>query len=238
MNKSISIKEARVKKGISIVELSNALRIDQSIIDLLENELELPDKYKNYASSYKNSIYRYLGYHISSKNHLKDIPNDNTKLFLTIFFLLFTLIILCFLSLNIYLKFNEQISKKIFKKDEIYYDMQKFLSSKNIENIDHKLFLNSLFIVKRSDYSKKFIIVSNTPNPIYFKANNRDKKTIKFGEILFDSLVLDLESDFLIDISNIRYIDKIIYRGVEFKINMKSDFYLKNFEINKMEKLL
>ena len=50
--------------------------------------------------------------------------------------------------------------------------------------------------------------------PIYYKLHNLDNDTIQFGEILpSKSLILDSNDNFLIDISNISYIDKIIYEG-------------------------
>ena len=62
MKNLISIKEARIKKGLSINDLSKGLKLDPEIIRLLEENLQLPDKFKAYQSTYKKSIYRYLGY--------------------------------------------------------------------------------------------------------------------------------------------------------------------------------
>ncbi len=239
MSNTISIKEARTKKGLSLTDISKALNIDQSIIDLLEKDQELPEKYKSYRSSYIKSIYKYLGHKTFEKNHIKSIPVDNTMLILTTFFFIFSLVILVFLSSNIYFKYNNQILKKTFEKDIIFENIDNFLSSNNSQYIEHEFFLNSLYPIKRSDYSQKFILIPRYLKPVYYKTQNINKKTIEFGEILLDEpLVLDLDSDFLIDISNIRYIDKIIFRGIEYKIEMNSDYYLKNFNINKLEKLL
>ena len=59
------------------------------------------------------------------------------------------------------------------------------------------------------------------------------------GEILpSKSLVLDLNDNFLIDISNISYIDKIIYQGIEFKLKNEQNLYLKEFNVNKINQLL
>ena len=48
MKNLISIKEARKKKGISVHELSRALNLSTTIVELLDEDLELPDKYKFY----------------------------------------------------------------------------------------------------------------------------------------------------------------------------------------------
>ena len=102
MNNLISIKQARKAKGISLDELSNTLKIDKSIIECLEGDRELPKKFKSYKQSYKNSIYRYLGYIIDHTVNLKKLTEDNTKLILVIFFFLFSFCILVSLSINIY----------------------------------------------------------------------------------------------------------------------------------------
>ena len=47
-----------------------------------------------------------------------------------------------------------------------------------------------------------------------------------------------LNDNFLIDISNISYIDKIIYEGIEFKLKNQQNLYLKEFNINKINQLL
>ena len=73
MDKLISIKEARIKKGLSINDLSKALKLDIEIIRLLDDNLKLPKKYRSYQSTYKKSIYRYLGYEIKYKTF--SIPN-------------------------------------------------------------------------------------------------------------------------------------------------------------------
>ena len=66
-----------------------------------------------------------------------------------------------------------------------------------------------------------------------------DKKTIQFGEILqLNKIELNLNNDFLIDLSNIANIDKITYRGIEINLKNNYQFYLKDFNINKLETLL
>jgi hypothetical protein len=238
LNNLISIEQARKEKGVSIDELSKALKIDRSIIKCLEEGLELPKKFKSYQNSYTSSIYRYLGYSVEHSTNLKAIPEDNTKIILTIFFFLFSFFILISLSINIYSNFNSKISIKIFQKDEIYEEVERHLLSQSLEYIDHKNFLQSLEIKNRVAYNNNVIFEANTL-PIYYKLHHLDNDSIQFGEILpAKSLILDLNNNFLIDISNISYIDKIIYEGVEIKLNNKQNLYLKEFKINEIDQLL
>ena len=97
MDKLISIKEARIKKGLSINDLSKALKLDLEIIRLLDDNLKLPKKYRAYQSTYKKSIYRYLGYEIKYKSLVSDIPIDHTKFSVIYFLLLLVFIILILL---------------------------------------------------------------------------------------------------------------------------------------------
>ncbi len=238
MNNLISIEQARKAKGVSIDELSKALKIDRSIIKCLEEGLELPKKFKSYQKSYTSSIYRYLGYSVEHSTNLKAIPEDNTKMILTIFFFLFSFFILISLSINIYSNFNSKISIKVFQKDKIYEEVERHLLSQSLEYIDHKNFLQSLEIKNRVAYNNNVIFEANTL-PIYYKLHHLDNDSIQFGEILpSKSLILDLNDNFLIDISNISYIDKIIYEGVEIKLNNKQNLYLKEFNVNEIDQLL
>lgn len=239
MNNLISIEQARKAKGVSIDELSKALKIDRSIIKCLEEGLELPKKFESYQKSYTSSIYRYLGYSVEHSTNLKAIPEDNTKMILTIFFFLFSFFILISLSINIYSNFNSKTSIKIFQKDEIYEEVEKHLLSQSLEYIDHKNFLQSLEIKNRVAYNNNVVFEANTTLPIYYKLHHLDNGSIQFGEILpSKSLILDLNDNFLIDISNISYIDKITYEGVEIKLNNKQSLYLKEFKINEIDQLL
>ena len=239
MTKLISIKEARLKKNISIKELANALNLNINVIRALEEDLELPDKWKLYKVNYERSIYKYLGYTLPNSNNFQNIPNDYSKIILTSFFFIFSFIILFFSSLNVYLKYNQNLEIDIFEKDEIYVEVDKFVSQKNFENIDHHKFLDSLSVIKRINYSQKLELYVNDSSPIYYKLKNINQKTIEFGELLQQSKIeFDLNNDFLIDLSNIANIEKIIYRGIEIKPKNNYDFYLKDFNINKLEEIL
>jgi len=239
LDKLISIKEARIKKGLSINDLSKALKLDLEIIRLLDDNLKLPKKYKAYQSTYKKSIYRYLGYNINYKSSVSTIPNDYTKIYLVYFFLLLVFTILFLLSLNIYNKFNNQISFRDIEKDQIYNDVLNIANQYNLKELNHDAFINNLNPIRRISYSQKLSIFSKSNKTIYYKLLNNNKKTIQFGEILqSNELNLDLDNDFFIDLSNINNIEKIIYRGIEIKVNDFLNFYLVNFNIKDLETLL
>ncbi|MFL2534570.1 MAG: hypothetical protein ACJ0RM_06425 [Alphaproteobacteria bacterium] len=235
----ISIKEARLKKGLSIAELASSLKLDIKLVQLLDDDAEVPDKYKAYMSSYKRSIFNYLGYKIPFTNHFQESQYDYSKFLLTSFFLIFSIVILFFSSFNIYNKFNNQVGIKNFEKDKIYEDTLNFISKNNLENINYKDFIDLLVPLKRTNYSQTFVIQTNNLGPIYYKIKYIDKKTILFGELLqLNKIELDLNNDFLIDLSNIANIDKIIYRGIEINLKNNYKFYLKDFNINELETLL
>ena len=239
MKNLISIKEARLKKGLSISELAHSLNLDIKLVQLLDDDAEIPNKFKAYRSTYIRSIYTYLGYNIPFTNYFRESPYDYSKFLLTSFFLIFSLVILFFSSFNIYNKFNNQIGNKNFEKDKIYEDTLNFVSKNNLENINEKDFINLLAPSKRTNYSQTFILHTNNLGPIYYKINYIDKKTIRFGEILqLNKIELNLNNDFLIDLSNIANIDKITYRGIEINLKNNYQFYLKDFNINKLETLL
>ena len=100
MSEIISIKEARLKKGLSLEELAFALKLDKEIIRLLEEDLQLPEKFKAYRSTYKKTIYRYLGYKINYETKINQIPTDYSKIFIVNFLIILVLIIVIFFSYN------------------------------------------------------------------------------------------------------------------------------------------
>ena len=103
MNKLFSIKEVRLEKGISIEELAQRLKLSPLIIKKIENNEELPDKYKPYEKNFRNSILKLLDlYEVSGIVKINEIREDYTKLFLTIFSLSLVCIILFSLSYDIY----------------------------------------------------------------------------------------------------------------------------------------
>mgnify|MGYP003324784139 FL=1 len=239
MDKLISIKEARIKKGLSINDLSKALKLDLEIIRLLDDNLKLPKKYRAYQSTYKKSIYRYLGYEIKYKNSISDIPIDYTKLSIVYFLLLLVFVILILLSFNIYNKFNNQISFKEVEKDQVYNDVYKISNQYDLYELSHDDFIDNLIPLKRANYSQNLSIFAKPNKTVFYKIQNNIQKTLQFGEIIkSNELILDLDNDFFIDLSNINNIDKIIYRGVEIRLNKELNSYLFNFHIKDLETLL
>ena len=239
MKKLISIKEARIKKGLSINDISKALKLDLEIIRLLDDNLRLPKKYRAYQSTYKKSIYRYLGYEIKYKNVTNDIPVDYTKISLTYFLLLLIFVILTLLSLNIYDKFNNKNLSDDIEKDQVYLEILNLSSEYDLNELSHDEFINNLIVTRRANYSQKLSIFSKYNKTIYYKIQNNIRKNIQFGEILhYKELNIELDDDFSIDLSNISNVDKIIYRGIEIKINTELNSYLVNFNIKDLETLL
>ena len=239
MKNLISIKEARIKKGLSINDLSKGLKLDPEIIRLLEENLQLPHKFKAYRSTYKKSIYRYLGYEVKYKNSISDIPIDYTRLSIVYFLLMLIFTVLVLLSFNIYNKFNNQISIRNIDKDQVYMDVLNLSSQYNLNELSHDEFVNNLTLSSRVNYSQKVSIFSKSNKTIYYKIQNKNRKTIQFGEIFQSSeLNLDLDNDFLIDLSNINNVEKIIYRGIEIKVSEGLNSYLLNFNIKDLEALL
>ncbi len=239
MEKLISIKEARIKKGLSIDDLSKALKLDLEIIRLLDDNLKLPKKYRAYQSTYKKSIYRYLGYEVKYKNSIRDMPIDYTKLSLIYFIVLLIFTILVFLSLNIYNKFNNQISTRSIEKDQVYRDVLNISSQYELNELNHDDFINSLITLNRANYSQNLSIFAKPNKTIFYKIQNNLKNTLQFGEIIkSNELILDLDNDFFIDLSNINNIDKIIYRGIEIRLNKELNSYLFNFNVKDLETLL
>ena len=239
MEKLISIKEARIKKGLSINDLSKALKLDLEIIRLLDDNLKLPKKYRAYQSTYKKSIYRYLGYEIKYKSLVSDIPIDHTKFSIIYFLLFLVFIILILLSFNIYNKFNNQISFKEIEKDQVYRDVLNISSQYELNELNHDDFINSLIPLNRANYSQNLSIFAKPNKTIFYKIQNNLKNTLQFGEIIkSNELILDLDNDFFIDLSNINNIDKIIYKGIEIRLNKELNSYLLNFYIKDLETLL
>ena len=239
MEKLISIKEARIKKGLSIDDLSKALKLDLEIIRLLDDNLKLPKKYRAYQSTYKKSIYRYLGYEIKYKSLVSDIPIDHTKFSIIYFLLFLVFIILILLSFNIYNKFNNQISFKEIEKDQVYRDVLNISSQYDLNELSHDDFIKSLIPLNRANYAQNLSIFAKPNKTIFYKIQNNIKNTLQFGEIIkSNELILDLDNDFFIDLSNINNIDKIIYRGIEIRLNKELNYYLLNFYTKDLETLL
>ena len=211
-----------LEKCLSIEYLAHRLKIIPFIIKKIENNEELPEKYKSYEKIFRNSILQLLGlYEISSTVKLNDIPEDNTKLILTIFSLFLICTILFSLSIDIYKKFNSKSSLKFFERDQTYISIENKLSDFRYDEIDHEQFLNKLTLLKNNNFDNFFEISVLDNKIIYYKVSNNNQKTQKFGAITRDNpLYLYFNDDFSIDLSNINLIDKIVVNNSIYQIDV------------------
>ena len=239
MNKLFSIKEARLKKGLTVNQLATKLKMNTEIIQKIENNEELPDKFKSYEKIFRNSILKSLGlYENSSIVEVVPIPNDNTKLILTIFFFILVIIILFSLSFDMYKKFNFKSDFNLIEKDQIYLDAVKILSNFNYEEINHDQFINKLVLNNNNNIHNSFELSVLDNYSISYKIIDNIQKTINFGTITSDNpLKLDFNGDFSIDLSNIEFIDKIITNNSIYHINVDRPYVLKEFNINKLSEI-
>ena len=239
MNKLFSIKEARLKKGLTVNQLATKLKMNTEIIQKIENNEELPDKFKSYEKIFRNSILKSLGlYENSSIVEVVPIPNDNTKLILTIFFFILMIIILFSLSFDMYKKFNFKSDFNLIEKDQIYLDAVKILSNFNYEEINHDQFINKLVLNNNNNIHNSFELSVLDNYSISYKIIDNIQKTINFGTITSDNpLKLDFNGDFSIDLSNIQFIDKIITNNSIYHINVDRPYVLKEFNINKLSEI-
>lgn len=239
MNKLLSIKEARLAKGLTINQLAIKLKLSEEIIQKIENNEELPDKFRSYEKIFRHSILKSLGlYENSTVVELAPIPQDNTKLILTIFFFVLMVIVLFSLSFDMYKKFNLQSSLNLIEKDQIYLDAEKILSDFEYEEIDHKQFINKLELSKNNEIQNTFVLTVLDNYSISYKVIDNNQKTINFGTITPDNpLKLDFNGDFSIDLSNIQFIDKIITDNFIYHINVNKSYALKEFNISKLSEI-
>ena len=239
MNKLFSIKEARLKKGLTVNQLATKLKMNTEIIQKIENNEELPDKFKSYEKIFRNSILKSLGlYENSTVVEVAPIPNDNTKLILTIFFFILVIIILFSLSFDMYKKFNFKSDFNLTEKDQIYLDAVKILSNFNYEEINHDQFINKLVLNNNNNIHNSFELSVLDNYSISYKVIDNIQKTINFGTITSDNpLKLDFNGDFSIDLSNIQFIDKIITNNSIYHINVDRPYVLKEFNLNKLSEI-
>jgi len=239
LNKLLSIKEARLAKGLTINQLAIKLKLSEEIIQKIENNEELPNKLRSYEKIFRNSILKSLGlYEHSTVVELAQIPKDNTKLILTIFFFVLMVIVLFSLSFDMYKKFNLQSSLNLIEKDQIYLDAEKILSDFEYEEIDHKQFINKLELSKNNEIQNTFVLTVLDNYSISYKVIDNNQKTINFGTITPDNpLKLDFNGDFSIDLSNIQFIDKIITDNFIYHINVNKSYALKEFNISKLSEI-
>ena len=239
MNKLLSIKEARLAKGLTINQLAIKLKLSEEIIQKIENNEELPNKFRSYEKIFRHSILKSLDlYEHSTVVELAPPPKDNTKLILTIFFFVLMVIVLFSLSFDMYKKFNLKSSLNLIEKDQIYLDAEKILSDFEYEEIDHKQFINKLELSKNNEIQNTFVLTVLDNYSISYKVIDNNQKTINFGTITPDNpLKLDFNGDFSIDLSNIQFIDKIITDNFIYHINVNKSYALKEFNISKLSEI-
>jgi transcriptional regulator with XRE-family HTH domain len=235
LNNSSSIKEVRLSKGLSIEQLAANLKLSPMIIEKIENDQDLPDKFKSYEKIFRNSILKSLGMHDSSSVvKLNPIPEDNTKLILTIFSFILVSTILISLSFDMYKKFNAKSKLKFIEKDQIYLDVENIMSNFHHEEISHIQFINKLVLTKMNNPQNIFQISVLDNHSIFYRVTDNKQKTINFGTITNDNpLKFDFNNDFSIDLSNIKYIDKIIVNNSIYQIDVDKPYAIKELSINK-----
>ena len=234
MNNSSSIKEARLSKGLSIEHLAAKLKISPLIIEKIENDEDLPDRFKSYEKIFRNSILKSLGlYESSSVVELNPIPEDNTKLILTIFSFFLVSTILISLSFDMYKKFNAKSKLKFIEKDQIYLDVENIMSNFHHEVISHNQFINKVLLTKTDSSQNNFQISVLDNYSIFYKVTDNKQKTINFGIITNDNpLKLDFNNDFSIDLSNIKYIDKIFLKNSIYQVDVNKPYAIKELSLN------
>ena len=234
MNNLSSIKEVRISKGLSIEQLAAKLKISPIIVEKIENNEDLPYRFKSYEKILRNSILKSLGlYETSSVVELNPIPEDNTKLILTIFSFILVSTILISLSFDMYKKFNAKSKLKFIEKDQIYLDVENIMSNFHHEVISHRQFINKLVLTKTNSPQNIFQLSVLDSHSIFYKVTDNKQKTLNFGTITNDNpLKLDFNNDFSIDLSNIRYIDKIIVKNSIYQIDADKPYAIKELSIN------
>ena len=88
---------------------------------------------------------------------------------------------------------------------------------------------------KKSQIQQNIFQISVLDNhSIFYRVTDNKQKTINFGTITADKpLKLDFNNDFSIDLSNIKYIDKIIVKNSIYQIDADKPYAIKELNINK-----
>ena len=125
------------------------------------------------------------------------------------------------------------------EKDKFYMDVVNISYQYELNELSHDDFIKNLIFLNRVNYTQNLSIYAKPNKTIFYKIQSNIRKTQKFGEIITSKeLILDLDNDFLIDLSNINNIEKIIYRGIEIRLNKELNSYLLNFDIDDLETLI
>ena len=101
--------------------------------------------------------------------------------------------------------------------------------------ISHKQFIDKLVLITKSSPQNIFQISVLNNFSIFYRVTDNKQKTINFGAITSNNpLKLDFNDDFSIDLSNIKFIDKIIVNNSIYQIDVDKSYALKKFDINKL----
>ena len=94
--------------------------------------------------------------------------------------------------------------------------------------------MNNLILSKNNNLDSIFEISVLYNNSIFYRVIDIRQKTINFGTITSDNpLKLDFNGDFFIDLSNIKFIDKIVAKNYIYQIDVDKPYVLKKLNINK-----
>ena len=108
------------------------------------------------------------------------------------------------------------------------------MSNFHHELISHNQFINKLLLAKTNSSQNNFQISVLDGHSIFYRVTDNNQKTINFGTITSDNpLKLDFNNDFSIDLSNIKYIDKIIVKNSIYQIDVDKPYEIKELSINK-----
>jgi len=94
--------------------------------------------------------------------------------------------------------------------------------------------MNKLTLSKNNNFDNIFQISVIDNNSIFYRVIDNKQKTINFGTITSDNpLKLDFNGDFFIDLSNIKFIDKIVAKNYIYQLDVDKPYVLKKLNINK-----
>ena len=89
-------------------------------------------------------------------------------------------------------------------------------------------------LVKEISRKNNFQISVLDNYSIFYRVTDNKQKTINFGTITNDNpLKLDFNNDFSIDLSNIKYIDKIFVKNSIYQVDVDKPYAIKELSLNK-----
>ncbi|MAV83029.1 MAG: hypothetical protein CMI90_06175, partial [Pelagibacteraceae bacterium] len=133
---------------------------------------------------------------------------------------------------------NKSFNYFNYSDDQIMVLLKKNIKNSKIIFIDHSNFMDYLFLEK--EYNKNnYLLIKSKPNRnSYYKIFYPNQNRESFGQLSEkNDLIVKYKKDIFIDISNIFSIDYIIFNGKKYKNSNENRYYLKNFDINKLNEL-